>query len=88
MLDSVNRVMGLTVTDWDIQYKTTARRISEGREEMKEEKISGTAKAIFGQIFNTSSENGDFTRTQRVDNEILSLPEEATQRAVNIVQRG
>ncbi|KAF4437803.1 NAD(P)-binding protein [Fusarium austroafricanum] len=92
MLDSVNRVMGLTDSDWNIQYEATARRISDGEAEVREGKISGEAKAMYGRTFHPSNANSDFAGTQRVDNEILGLPEEsldeATRRAVEMVESG
>ncbi|KAI5465035.1 hypothetical protein BGZ63DRAFT_504226 [Mariannaea sp. PMI_226] len=89
MLDSVNRVLGTTDADWNISYESTAKRIQDGTEELKNGQLTGFGKIIYGRIFQPSSTISDYVP---VDNEILGLPnedlDEATKTAVEMVQSG
>ncbi|KAH6890673.1 hypothetical protein B0T10DRAFT_324887 [Thelonectria olida] len=91
MLDSVNRVLGTTDADWDISYETTAKRIQDGEEEMKNGIFTGFAKVIYARVFAPSNPHSDFAK-ERTDNKVLGLPsedlDEATRRAVDMVQSG
>lgn len=91
MLDSVNRVLGTTDADWAISYETTAKRIADGTEELKNGVFTGFAKIIYARVFSPGNPNSDFA-SERTDNEVLGLPkedlDEATKRAVDMVKSG
>jgi hypothetical protein len=91
MLDSVNRVLGTKDADWDISYETTAKRIQDGLQEMKNGVFTGYAKMLYARVFAPSNPNSDFA-SERTDNKALGLPvedlDEATKRAVEMVKSG
>lgn len=92
MLDSLNRILGTSDTDWSITYETTQKRIEDGAAEMADGKLTGFAKMLYGSGFLPTNEQSDFAANMKLSNEVLGLPkenlDEATQRAVDMVVGG
>jgi hypothetical protein len=92
MLDSLHRVLGTTDADWEIRYETTEQRIREGTEAMKRGDFEGRAKALYGLVFDPSTEMSDYAAQGGLVNDVLGLPQEdldaATKRAVDMVMGG
>lgn len=91
MLDSLNRVLGTTDSDWDIKYEPVEKRIKEGAEELSRGVFTGFAKSMYGKVFLSSNEVSNFAATGS-DNAALGLPQEsldeATKRTVDMVENG
>ncbi|KAH6664802.1 hypothetical protein F5X68DRAFT_237236 [Plectosphaerella plurivora] len=89
MLDSLNRVLGLTDGDWEIRYESVEKRIKDGGEEAQKGIRTGFAKWLYGNVFLASNEVSDY---EGVDNKPLGLPaedlDEATKRTVDMVESG
>jgi hypothetical protein len=89
MLDSLNRVLGTSDKDWEIQYEQVEKRIKDGGEELKRGIRRGFAKWLYGNVFLASNEISDY---EGVDNKVFGLPEEsldeATKRAVEMIESG
>lgn len=92
MLDSLNRVLDTTDSDWEITYEPVSKRIKDGAEEMANGVFTGFAKLLYGNVFRADNKQSDFASTVSVANEILALPkedlDEATKRAVEMVEGG
>jgi hypothetical protein len=91
MLDSLHRVLGTTDADWDIRYESTAKRVEDGAEELKNGDFRGFAKGLYGALFAPSRKFADYAATGTA-NDVLGLPkedlDEATKRAVGMVESG
>ena len=91
MLNSLHRVMGTSDSDWEIVYEPTMQRYEAGLKEMKEGQLTGFAKAMYTRYF-FPSKDGDFQKDHELANKALGIEEEsldeATKRAVDMVQRG
>lgn len=91
MLDSLHRILGSSDADWDITYVTTAQRMQEGREDVKNGLFTGYVKMLYGGAFSPADRKSDFA-ARGSDIEILGLSEEdldeATKRAVEMVEAG
>ena len=94
MLDSLNRVMGLTDADWDISHETTEQRIKDGAAELALSQATGGpplgfAKMLYARVFNASNPSANFEGTA---NKVLGLPQEdldkCTKETVEMVQNG
>ena len=90
MLDSLNRVLGTTDTDWTITYESSAKRIQEGHEELAKGVFIGFVKVLYGEIFLPSNNVSDYATTLSTSNSVLDLPkedlDEATKRAVHLAE--
>ena len=84
ILDSLNRVMGLTDADWAIRYEKTEDRVNEGREALKKGDRSGFAKAMYSRFF---YKGGD--TEYETCNKVLGLEDEEfdeqTKRIVDVI---
>jgi hypothetical protein len=91
MLDSVNRVMGLTDADWKINYQPASERYAQGIEMMKGGDRIGFAMAMYSRTFYSSGEGNSEAR-YGLANEALGLQnediDEATKLAMSMVENG
>ncbi|KAJ6101837.1 hypothetical protein N7486_004264 [Penicillium sp. IBT 16267x] len=91
MLDSLNRVLGTTDSDWEIKYEPVSKRIKDGAEEMAKGIFTGFAKMLYGGVFRADNVQSNFASTLSA-NEALGLPkedlDEATKRTVEMVEGG
>ena len=91
MLDSLNRVLGTTDKDWEIDYESTAERYKNGLAEMQKGQMVGLAKAMYSRVFYPNGD-GDFETSRGLDNDLIGLPkddlDEATKRAVQMNEDG
>ena len=91
MLDSLNRVLGTTDKDWEIDYEPTAERYKNGLAEMQKGQMLGLAKAMYSRVFYPNGD-GDFETSKGLDNDLIGLPkddlDEATKRAVQMNEDG
>ncbi|EXK27252.1 hypothetical protein FOMG_16315 [Fusarium oxysporum f. sp. melonis 26406] len=91
ILDSLHRVLGTTDDDWDIKYESSAQRVKEGVEEMREGSQRGFIKWLCANTFLPGNIASDFT-DKEVANSVLGLPEEdlddATKRVVTRLENG
>ncbi|VUC38223.1 unnamed protein product [Clonostachys rosea] len=91
ILDSVNRVKGLTNADWQIQQEPSHVRYQRGLNLLKTGNRLGFALALYARIFYPNG-GANFEATQALDNKILGLPkedlDEATRRAIGMVDAG
>lgn len=91
MLDSLNRVMGLTDSDWDITYEPVMERYYRGLEDIKRGDRAGYGRVMYSRTFFPSGD-GDFESSRVLDNDKLGLEKEdldvATDEAVKLVQSG
>ncbi|KAH9203386.1 hypothetical protein DL95DRAFT_504036 [Leptodontidium sp. 2 PMI_412] len=71
ILDSVNRVTGVSDADWEIKYQPAKARYEEGGKDLSEGNMLGFYKMMFSRVFYASGE-ADF----EPDNKILGLSEE------------
>ncbi|KAJ5794016.1 hypothetical protein N7457_000615 [Penicillium paradoxum] len=92
MLDSLNRVLETTDSDWEISYETVAKRLADGAEEFSKGIFTGYPKMLYGSIFLKTNEQSDFAETMELANDTLGLPkedlDEATTRVVEMVAAG
>ncbi|KAJ5657046.1 hypothetical protein N7507_008996 [Penicillium longicatenatum] len=92
MLDSLNRVLGTTDSDWEIKYEPVSQRLKDGAEEMAKGIFTGFPKMLYGGVFRADNDKSDFASNLTVANKILGLPkedlDEATKRAVEMVEGG
>lgn len=91
MLDSLNRVLGTTDSDWDIKYEASAKRVQDGQAEFAAGDRAGFAKMMYSRVFFPNG-GGNFEATQTLANGVLGLPkedlDEATARSVAMVESG
>ncbi|CAH0055062.1 unnamed protein product [Clonostachys solani] len=91
MLDSVNRVKGLTDDDWKIEHEASDVRYQRGLDILKSGSRLGFVTALYARGFYP---NGDanFEATEALANDALGLPresiDEATKRAIKMVDEG
>lgn len=87
MLDSMNRVLGLSDADWTIEHEAATDRYDRGREMLKQGNHLGFVLAMYVRAFYPSGE-GNFEERYGLANEALALPEEdldeATKRAIDM----
>ncbi|KXG46446.1 uncharacterized protein PGRI_053020 [Penicillium griseofulvum] len=92
MLDSLHRVLGTTDSDWEITHESVAKRLADGAEELAKGDFRGFAKVLYGTMFSSTNEMGDFAGIMELANDVLGLPkedlDEATKRAVDMVAGG
>jgi hypothetical protein len=92
MLDSLNRVLGTTDSDWEIKYEPISKRLKDGAEELARGIFTGFPKMLYGGVFQADNDKSDFASTLSVANETLGLPkedlDEATKRTVEMVEGG
>lgn len=91
ILDSVNRVKGMTDADWQIQREPSHVRYRRGLDLLKSGHRLGFALALYARIFYPDG-GANHEATTALDNEILGLPkedlDEATRRAIGMVDAG
>lgn len=91
ILDSLNRVLGTSDSDWKISYEPAEERYKKGLQEMQSGNRLGYAKAMYARLFFSSGE-GDYETGHELDNGSLGLPkedlDEATKRAIDMVDVG
>lgn len=91
MLDSLNRVLGITDADWAITKQPARERYQEGLQQLQAGDRLGFAKAMYAKLF-FHGEGGDYETGYTLDNEKLGLLkedlDEATNRAVLMVRNG
>jgi hypothetical protein len=91
MLDSVNRVTGLTDADWVIEHEPASERYARGLEMMKGGDRIGFGMAMYARTFYASGEGNSEAR-YGLANEALGLPkediDEATKLALELVEKG
>jgi hypothetical protein len=71
MLESVNKHLGRTDSDWSISYQPSVERSQEGFEELAKGDGSGFLKGMYSRVFQ-NAEDGVF----RTHNDLLGLPKE------------
>ncbi|KAK1751066.1 Pinoresinol reductase 2 [Echria macrotheca] len=88
ILDSLNRVLGITDADWEIRYQGTKERREEGLKELAAGDRLGFAKALYARGFLPGGGGNHEMR----HNEVLGLKEEdldeAVKRTVKMVESG
>lgn len=91
MLDSLNRVMGTTDADWEIEHEEHAARYARGMEMFKKGSHLGFGICLYTRTFYPNGD-GNFEAKHGLANDALGLPkedlDEATKRAVAIVKGG
>lgn len=91
MLDSLNRVLGITDKDWTIEYEPSEQRFKRGLTALKNGDRSGFPTASYARIFYPNGD-GDFGSKWGTSNELLGLPQEdidkITERVVEMVNSG
>ena len=89
MLDSVERAMGTTDKDWEIDYEPSKDRWERGKKAMSPTDKTGFVTAMYARGHFPS---GDTNVQDKLDNDILGLPQEdfdeATERAVAMWKSG
>lgn len=89
MLDSVQRATGTTDADWTIEYEASRERWERGKKAMIAGDHTGYVMAMYARGHFPS---GDTNVQDKLDNEVLGLPEEdfdeATVRAVGLWESG
>jgi hypothetical protein len=91
MLDSLNRVLGISDADWTITKQPAKERFQQGLQQLQEGNRLGFAQAMYARLF-FSGDGGDYETGYGLDNGKLGLPkedlDEATKRAVEMVNGG
>lgn len=91
MLDSLNRVLGISDADWIITKQSVKERYQEGLQQLQGGDRLGFAKAMYAKLF-FPGEGGDYETGYTLDNARLGLSkedlDEATERAVEMVKNG
>ncbi|KAL7942541.1 NAD(P)-binding protein [Trichoderma barbatum] len=75
MLDSLNRVLGTTDGDWEIDYEPTDVRYKRGLEIFKTGNIVGFGMAMYSRAFYPNGD-GNYEAKHGLSNKMLGLPEE------------
>lgn len=90
MLDSLNRVLGISDNDWTIAKQPVKERFQQGMQQLQEANRLGFAQAMYARLF--FGDGGDYETGHELDNGKLGLPkedlDEATKRAVEMVKGG
>lgn len=91
MLDSLNRVIGTTDSDWEIEYEPTDVRYKRGQEILKAGNVVGFAMAMYSRTFYPNGD-GNYEAKYGLANKALGLPEEdfdeATKLAIDMAEGG
>ncbi|KAK9240597.1 hypothetical protein V1525DRAFT_416737 [Lipomyces kononenkoae] len=75
MLDSVLRVTGTSITDWNVTHTTAQERFQSGQEDFRHGNLEGFVRLLYSRDFFPES-NGNFEATKGLHNDILGLPDE------------
>ncbi|EHK18083.1 uncharacterized protein TRIVIDRAFT_67296 [Trichoderma virens Gv29-8] len=91
MLDSLNRVLGTTDGDWQIEYEPSDVRYKRGLQIFQTGNLVGFALALYSRAFYPNGD-GNYEAKQGLANKALGLPEEdfdeATKLAVEMAEEG
>ncbi|KAM0263552.1 hypothetical protein ACHAQJ_001171 [Trichoderma viride] len=91
MLDSLNRVLDATESDWKIEYEPTDVRYKRGLDIMKSGNVVGFGMAMYSRAFYPNGD-GNYEAKYGLANEVLGLPkediDEATKLAVEMAEAG
>ncbi|KAG9187322.1 tryptophan synthase beta chain [Alternaria panax] len=86
ILESLHRVLGTKDEDWKITYESVDKRLEDGKEDLKEGKMLGFAKALYAEVF--AAELSDYETGRELDSGKIGLEkedlDEATRRAVEM----
>ncbi|CAI6341364.1 unnamed protein product [Periconia digitata] len=92
MLDSLNRVMGLSDSDWKITQENSRERVQRAKEMAKAGDNMGFVMLLYTRYYYPGENAGLYEVTHGLENEALGLPKEsldqATKEAVEMVERG
>ena len=75
MLDSVLRVTGTKVGDWEVSQEPTKQRYEMGVKQLHDGDMLGFAKALYARVFFPDG-TGDYESRQDLNNALLALPQE------------
>ena len=91
MLDSLNRVLGLTDADWTIEKQPVKERYADAMKALSTGDQSAFGRALYSRMFYPNGD-GDFESKYGVANGVLGLEKEniddATRRAVGMAEAG
>ncbi|KAL7935421.1 NAD(P)-binding protein [Trichoderma chlorosporum] len=83
MLDSLNRVMGTTDNEWQIEYEPTDVRHKRGLQIFQTGSIIGFGMAMYSRVFYPNGD-GDYETKHGLANKVLGLPEEDLDEATKL----
>lgn len=84
ILDSINRVKGITNTDWQIEYQTSESRYKQGLEKIQAgDYMTGMGYVLYGRTFYPNGD-GNYENIPGLANGTLGLPEEDIDEATRL----
>ncbi|KAF2680815.1 NAD(P)-binding protein [Lentithecium fluviatile CBS 122367] len=84
ILDSLNRVLGTSDSDWTITHENSKERTESALEEIKKGNFFAFAKALYTRVFYPNGD-GDYESTRGVANELLGIEKEDLDECTKLV---